>query len=56
MNEREAIAVFDDLRRALRSISPQAQVQAQNVLGQAHVIPSALMYEIPRVRFAACSV
>ncbi|HYB91250.1 MAG TPA: hypothetical protein VEC38_09405 [Candidatus Binataceae bacterium] len=48
MTEREAIKVFDGLRKACRSLNVQDQVQAQNLLSQAHVIPSALMYEIPK--------
>ena len=43
MTEREAIKVFDGLRKAFRSIKPGEQVPAQNVLARTHVIPSALL-------------
>ncbi len=48
MTEREAIKVFDNLRKACRAINSQQQVEAQNLLGRAHVIPSALVWEIPK--------
>ena len=43
MSEREAINVFAELRKAFRSIKPEEQVSAQNILARAHVIPSALL-------------
>ena len=43
MTEREAIKVFDGLRKAYRSIKPGEQVPAQNALAQTRVIPSALL-------------
>jgi hypothetical protein len=43
MTERETIAAFAELRDAYRSLNPLDQVQAQNFLGNAHVIPSSLV-------------
>ena len=56
MMEREAIKVSDDLRKAYRALDPQNVVQAQNALGQTHVIPSALMWEIPKAMGALHAV
>lgn len=43
MTQREAINVFDGLRKAYRSIKPGEQVWAQNALAQTHVIPSGML-------------
>jgi len=46
MTEREAINVFDGLRKAFRSIKPGEQVRAQNTLYRTHVIPSAVLQDL----------
>jgi hypothetical protein len=45
MTEREAINVFDGLRKAFRSIRPGEQAPAQNTLARNHIIPSALLQD-----------
>ena len=42
MTEREAIKVFDGLRKAMQAIKPGEDMQAWNVLTHQHVIPPAL--------------
>ena len=44
MTEREAIKVFDGLRQAFRSLNPTEQIEAQNTLSNAHIVPSALIW------------
>ena len=42
MTEREAIKVFDGLRKAYRAFKPGEEVRALNALLIAHVLPPAL--------------
>ena len=45
VTEREAIEVFDGLRKAYRSLEQSGnQVVAQNVLSNSHVIPSSMIW------------
>jgi hypothetical protein len=42
MTERDAIAVFDGLRKAQRSLKPGDDLRALHTLLTAHILPSAL--------------
>jgi len=45
MIEKEAIKVFDGLRKAYRSLNPAEVVEAQNILANAHIVQSALIWD-----------